>query len=60
MDYPGDASVITRVLKSGREGGRRVRVTGKCYYEKKVQIGATLLSLKMEEESHEPMNVGGL
>lgn len=47
----GWPNAITRALKSGRGGGRRVR--GRCNYERRVG-DATLLALKVEIGDHEP------
>lgn len=60
MDYPGGSTVITRVLKSGKGRKRSQLGRGKCDCGRKAQIGATLLTLKMEEGKHVPRKRGDL
>lgn len=55
MDYPGWPSVIKRVLKIGREREQR---RSECCNMRRTQSATGVL--KMEEEDHEPRNVGHL
>lgn len=56
-DYPGLApGIITRALQGGRKR-QKERQNQRDGSTKR--LGPTLLALKMEEEDHEPRNVGG-
>ena len=54
LDYPGRPNVVTLVFGSGR--GREKRDPERWQHEKDLP----LQDLKMEEDSHEPRNVGSL